>query len=207
MRLQPLLVPGWKDSGPDHWQTHWQQHLPRAQRVQQQSWTEPERDPWVQAVSKAIEASTQPVLLIAHSLGCITVAHLSAALRHKVVAAMLVAPADIERPGAPGVFASFAPIPLQALHFPSVVVASSNDPSCTLERAHFFAQAWGSRFEDAGELGHINAESKLERWPQGLKILGALRRRAYWNVPIIPRRVEPIASPAPVRPARELRSE
>src|SRR5690606_8022328 len=109
MRLQPLIVPGWKDSGPEHWQTHWQHHLPRAQRVQQQSWTEPERDLWVQAVSKAIEASTQPVLLIAHSLGCITVAHLSAAHRHKVVAALLVAPADIERPDAPEVFKSFAP--------------------------------------------------------------------------------------------------
>lgn len=194
MRLQPLLVPGWNNSGPDHWQTHWQQRLPRAQRVQQSNWTHPERDAWVPTLSKAIEASTQPVLLIAHSLGCITVAHLSPALRNKIVGAMLVAPADIERPDAPAVLGSFAPIPLDFLHFPSVVVASSNDSCCSLERATLFADAWGSRFEPVGALGHINADSGLGEWPQGLKILTSLRRRAHWTLPVIPRRIEPIPS-------------
>src|SRR5690606_12700306 len=112
MRLQPLIVPGWKGSGPLHWQSQWQARLPRATRVQQDDWEAPTRAAWVAALGVAIESALRPPLLIAHSLGCITVAHLPLPIQQHVAGALLVAPADVERDGCPPALQDFAPVPL-----------------------------------------------------------------------------------------------
>lgn len=192
MRLQPLLVPGWKDSGPGHWQTLWEQQLPNARRLRQRDWEHPERGEWLATLSAAVDQATSPVLLIAHSLGCLISASLPVPLRGKVAGALLVAPADVERPHAPACLQSFAPVPRQPLPFQSVVVASDDDPYCRLERAHQFAQDWGSRLVVLEQAGHINADSGLGQWPQGLKLLGALRRRASWRVSPPPEKISPV---------------
>lgn len=139
---------------------------------------------WVAALAAVIEASPRPALLVAHSLGCITVCHLPIALRDKIAGALLVAPADVERENASAHLRTFAPIPMQTLSFASVVVASADDPYCRLSRAREFAHAWGSRFEELGNAGHINVDAGFGDWPQGLKLLAALRRRARWRVPV-----------------------
>lgn len=182
MRLQPIIVPGWKDSGPGHWQTLWEQSLPHAVRVRQPSWTEPRPATWHAAVAASVDAATCPALLIAHSLGCLAVASLPVPLRSRVAGAMLVAPADVERPDAPECLRGFAPIPRLPLPFQSVVVASDDDPYCSLNRAEQFARDWGSRLVVVHGGGHLNAESGLRDWPAGLKVLTALRRRAAWRV-------------------------
>lgn len=194
MRLQPLIIPGWRNSGPEHWQSQWESTLPRAQRVQQRDWETPLLSEWVAALSAAIEASNRPPLLIAHSLGCIAVSHLPFAIRDKIAGALLVAPADVERHGAPSHLSSFAPVPLHTLPFPSVVVASSDDPYCSVARAREFAQAWGSRFELLENAGHINTDSGYGDWPEGLKLLAALRRRSRWRVPVAVHRTPPISA-------------
>ncbi|VCU68995.1 Alpha/beta hydrolase family protein [Pigmentiphaga humi] len=199
MRLQPLIIPGWNNSGPGHWQSLWESELPRAQRVQQHDWNIPTPHEWVAALSAAIDAAPRPPLLIAHSLGCITICHLPSRISEKVAGALLVAPADVERDGAPAPLRAFCPIPMQTLPFPSVVVASTDDPYCRLERASGFAQAWGSRLEILANAGHINADSGYGAWPEGLKMLAALRRRAYWRVPVTPCRTPPL--PGSARPA------
>jgi predicted alpha/beta hydrolase family esterase len=48
-----------------------------------------------------------------------------------------------------------------------VVIASRNDPYGSFEVAEDAAAAWGSLFIDAGEVGHINAESGHGPWPEG----------------------------------------
>ena len=63
-------------------------------------------------------------------------------------------------------------------------------------RARLFAEHWGSRLVVVPGAGHINADSGLGDWPQGLKLLGALRRRSSWRVSPPPERI----SPVPVRP-------
>lgn len=88
-----------------------------------------------------------------------------------VTGALLVAPPDVDRPGAPPEITPFAPAPLNPLPFPSLVVASSNDPWIDLDRAHSLAAAWGSHFVDAGSQGHLNAASGLGRWPDGQELL------------------------------------
>lgn len=75
-----LVVPGWQNSGPEHWQSQWQAQQPGWQRVMQRDWLTPQLADWVAALDAAIVAATQPVLLVAHSLGCVTVAHWAQAL-------------------------------------------------------------------------------------------------------------------------------
>ena len=112
------------------------------------------------------------MVLIAHSLGCVAVAHWAAAFGHRLRGALLVAPVDVETPGfAAFPTTGFKPMPLQQLPFPSTVVASTTDEWVTLGRARQFANAWGSEFIDIGAAGHINAASGHGSWPEGLALL------------------------------------
>ena len=120
-----VIVPGWHNSGPRHWQSLWHQSLPRSVRVEQDDWRHPLRKPWVERLIQTIEQTEGPILIAAHSLGCITTAHLPASAQTRIHGALLVAPADPENRSA---LADFAPVPRKRLQFPSIVVGSSNDP-------------------------------------------------------------------------------
>ncbi|HQF30637.1 MAG TPA: alpha/beta hydrolase [Hyphomicrobiales bacterium] len=174
-----LIVPGLANSGPDHWQSRWEDHLSTARRVVQDDWHVPARAAWVARILEAIAAAERPVVLVAHSLGVIAVAHAAASLsQEKVRGAFLVAPADVaDELRTPDLVRSFAPVPLAPLPFPSVLVASRNDPYCEFGRAEDFGYAWGSLFIDAGESGHINAESGFGPWPEGSLVFARMLAR------------------------------
>jgi uncharacterized protein len=171
-----LIVPGWCGSGDDHWQTHWQHRLPRSSRTQVASWDEPELDDWVGALDRAVSGIDIPILLIAHSLGCITVAHWAAAAEcsRRIAGALLVAPADVERGSVRRELAGFAPIPSNRLPFPSLVVGSTNDPAASAQRAAEFATAWGSQLVVLDEAGHINPASGHHQWKAGFLLIHRL---------------------------------
>ncbi|HEK0910089.1 alpha/beta hydrolase [Pseudomonas sp. MH2] len=179
--IRYLIVPGWQGSPDNHWQSHWQRSLPNSARVEQQDWLTPQRRDWVQALEQAIAAERSPVILIAHSLGCITVAHWAAqaspALLRRVRGALLVAPADVERPTCAPALRNFAPIPLHTLPFPSQVVSSDNDPAVSVPRALYLAKAWGAEAGLLSNAGHINVKSGHERWEQGFAYLYRLQGR------------------------------
>ena len=82
--IRYLIVPGWQGSSDDHWQTHWQNSLPNGARVEQADWLTPRREDWIAALAEAIAADSTPVILIAHSLGCITVEIGRASCRERV---------------------------------------------------------------------------------------------------------------------------
>ncbi len=182
--IEILIVPGWSSSGPDHWQSRWQRSLKTARRVEQSDWFHPNRDKWVATLISTIAKSEGdlPLILIAHSLGVATVAHAARELpAGTITGAFLVAPADVDNardwPVTEGytfdeTHHGFAPLPMQRLPFPSVVIASANDPFCTLPRAEAMAAQWGSMFVPAGEAGHINVASGHGPWPEGLMRLG-----------------------------------
>jgi uncharacterized protein len=167
-----LLLPGWQNSGPGHWQSLWEtRHGYR--RVDQHDWMTPKRGDWMARLEEFVLGCDGPAVLVAHSLGC----HLAAAWAahsqnaHRVQGALLVAPPDTERDDLRGVLPGWAPILLKALPFPSVLVASTDDPYCDFGRAQGFAAAWGSRLVDLGAAGHINAETGLGDWAEGLGLL------------------------------------
>lgn len=172
--LDVLVLPGWNDSGAAHWQSRWETRYPRWRRVQQRDWANPSREDWIATLGAAIDACTRPVLLVAHSLGCVTAAHWAA--RHgagRVAAALLVAPADVERRTVAGPLRDFAPLPRAALPFPALVVASDDDPACSAPRAATLARDWGAGLVVLPRHGHINADSGLGDWLPGRELLDA----------------------------------
>ncbi len=167
-----LLLPGWQDSGPRHWQTLWgQRHGYR--RVEQHDWERPLRGDWVTRLEEVLLTCDEPAVLVGHSLGCLLVAAWASVSRntHRVKAALLVAPGDVERPEVRAVLHSWTPIAQQRLPFRSVLVASQDDPYCSLARARQFAAGWGSQCMDHGPAGHLNADSGLGSWPEGHVLL------------------------------------
>ena len=167
-----LVLAGLYNSGPDHWQSHWEAAFPNMRRVQQDDWDRPVYADWARPLSEEIDRSTKPVLLIAHSLGTSLVMRWAHAAKTEAVAgAFLVAPSDQERlENNPSL--GFRPMLLRPLPFPSMVLASRNDERVSFERAQVFATAWGSHLIDVGPLGHIGSAAKLGLWPQGLVWLG-----------------------------------
>ncbi|MVT11268.1 RBBP9/YdeN family alpha/beta hydrolase [Chitinophaga tropicalis] len=173
MEANVLTVPGLYGSGPEHWQTIWEK-LPGFKRIEQQNWDAPALKDWVQTIEEAVTEAGPDVVIAAHSLGCIALVHWARQTQQQIRGALLVAPADAERPGFPEAATGFTPIPLEPLPFKSIVVSSTNDEFASLQRAQSFADAWGSRFVNAGEIGHINAASKLGEWPIGQKLVTEL---------------------------------
>ena len=174
MHTRVLILPGLFDSGPEHWQTRWERIHPSFRRVHQRDWQTPDRAEWVSALDSVVAESDTPAVVVAHSLACSLVAHWARDRHGPVRGALLVAPADVEALDFPGGTTGFSPMPLTPFPFPSIVVASTNDPYLTPPRAVQFAAAWRARLELIGERGHVNAESRLGDWPQGLAFLAEL---------------------------------
>ena len=176
--VEVLLLPGWLNSGPGHWQSRWEaQHGFR--RVEQDDWEWPRRGDWMARLDEVLLERPQPVLLAAHSLGCQLVAAWAAHSRHtqRVAAALLVAPPDTERPDTPPNLFNWRPMVRQRLPFDSLAVISRDDPYCALPRARCLAADWGSEVVEIGARGHINGESGLGDWPDGLALLSRLAGR------------------------------
>lgn len=177
-RTSTIIVPGWRDSGPGHWQTLWAQRLDGALRVVQDDWMTPSRTAWVGQLEKTVLAAPHPVVLVAHSLGCIASIHIGAEAAARVRGALLVAPADPERRA---ILSDFAPVPYAPLPYRSIVVASSNDPYCPIRLAGAYARAWGSELVRLQNAGHINVESGYGEWPLGMALLQSLTGELDWG--------------------------
>jgi predicted alpha/beta hydrolase family esterase len=174
-----LVIPGYDNSGPDHWQSRWERKLSTARRIEQTDWYSPRQAEWTGPIVMAVQHAERPVVLVAHSLGVAAAVLAAPLLKRGVVrGAFLVGPSDVERPNLiPNVKLDFAPLPREPLPFPSVLVASRNDPYCDYARAEDFADAWGSALVDAGDAGHLNTASGFGPWPEGLmRFAGFLKR-------------------------------
>lgn len=181
--VRPLIltVPGLNNSGPGHWQTLWEAQRPDCQRVDLGIWDRPHRNTWVNKLNLAIRESNRPVVLAAHSLGCLAVAWWAQLeqpeVNGPVIGALLVAPPEVDFFPLDDRLASFAPTPAGKLPFPSILVASHNDPYIGFRTARRLARTWGSSFADAGKVGHINADSDIGEWEFGQFLVETLIRR------------------------------
>lgn len=162
-----LVVPGLHGSGAAHWQTRWEQLYPAFERVEQDDWSTPDLPRWSQRMVQVLEQSEKPVLIVAHSFGCLTTMRAAndndSTAQFNLAGALLVAPAD------PDKFEVADVLQEARLPCPSIVIGSSNDPWMASHRAAYWADKWGCGFLNAGSLGHINAESQLGDWEQGLQ--------------------------------------
>lgn len=173
-----LTVPGLHGSGPAHWQTLWEQTRGDCTRADLGTWSEPRRNSWVTRLDQAIRTTDSPVILAAHSLGCLAVAWWAELAGQPwgwpVAGALLVAPPDVDRAEARAELRNFGPAPSTMLPFPSILVASEDDPYASIQRAFDMARDWGSHFVNIGAAGHINAASGVGWWNEGQELLERL---------------------------------
>lgn len=164
-----LVVPGLHNSGPGHWQSRWQSLFPSFERVEQDQWDVPDLPAWSARLDQVRRPGQggrrKPMLIVAHSFGTLTTVHSLARDARDVAGVLLVAPADPDKFGVADL------LPRRPLPCPSMVIGSGNDPWMAAASAARWARHWGSDFINAGELGHINAESGLGDWPLGLETL------------------------------------
>jgi len=172
-----IVIPGIGGSGQAHWQSRWEATEPRMRRFAPSSWDQPDLEDWIESLDRAVRQSRSEPLLVAHSLSCLLVAHWASQAKHRAGGAMLVAPPDPRSPAFPPEAAGFADPPATTLPFPSLIIASSNDPFGALAYARARAKDWGSAFMDIGAFGHINGSSGLGDWPEGRAAFAALEAR------------------------------
>lgn len=175
-RTKILIMPGLGDSGENHWQSFWLKKFNNSVKLIQDDWDEPKLDHWVEKLNNTILKLDCPIILVAHSLAVSLILQWASRYNNSnVKGALLVAPADVDSPAhTPDAVRGFGLMPISRLPFPSIVVASDNDPFVSINRAKNFAEHWGSDFINVGSKGHINSESKLESWEDGQMILQRL---------------------------------
>ena len=134
-----LIVPGLRDAVAQHWQTLLEARL-RAQGRPVVALMPSGREDLrcaarAAAIDDAVRAIAGPFVIVAHSAGCIMVAHWAQRSRRRARGALLAAPADFERPMPEGYptleqlrAGGWLPVPRARLPFRSIVAASSNDP-------------------------------------------------------------------------------
>jgi uncharacterized protein len=175
--MRILSIPGWHGSGPQHWQSLWEAKFSNFERVEQQDWDHPDVNQWVAQLQTKLEESSDDVVLVAHSLGCLTVGQLTRSgigldTLRRTRAALLVSPA-LEIPEC---LRAFLPASFERLPFPSTIVASRTDPYLPFVRAKQLAQDWCGRLVEIGDAGHINTESGYGEWPEGERLLAELTK-------------------------------
>jgi uncharacterized protein len=168
-----IVLPGIGGSGASHWQTRWEDADPRMRRFAPASWDHPALDDWIAALDTAIDAGEPRPLLLAHSLACLLVAHWQRVSSRTIAGAYLVAVPDPDSTAFPAEAAAFAKPPENRFDFPSLVVASSDDPYASLPHVHTWAAQWGAAVVEIGARGHINGSSGLADWPEGRNLLTA----------------------------------
>ena len=178
--IDVLFITGWMGGDADTWYMGWLKKLPNARRVEQTDFETPTLSDWTNEIEKQILLSERPVVLVGHSLGALTVAHMADRLaRLPVIAAYLVAPPDLDDGSTiADKLTGFQPLPTSPLPVPSLLVASRTDPFASYGYAEQCALSWGSELVDAGDAGHINSDSGHGPWPEGMLRFGVLLKRA-----------------------------
>lgn len=167
-----IIIPGYSNSDEDHWQSYFERNLPNSTRIQPDSWEQPTCDNWVEAIQQEVSKfPSDSIVFVAHSLGCMALAHWDRKYQTKIKGAMIVAPPDIENPWKDYGFDTFLPIPKDKLSFPSFMVASTNDHWATVERTQVFAHYWGCEITWLENAGHISSGSGHGEWKVGLELL------------------------------------
>lgn len=173
--LRVLLLPGWQNSGPLHWQSLWEREHGDV-RVTQHDWLTPKRGDWIARLEEVMLESDARTVIAAHSLGCHLVAAWCAISKHtsRVKGALLVAPPDLHQADLPHELLPWRPALREPLNIHATIVASSNDPFSQLSRTRELAQAWRAPLVEIGDRGHINGDSNLGAWPEGRALLQQL---------------------------------
>lgn len=186
--LNTVFVAGYGNSIDGHWQQEWQKTIENSYWVEQKHWHTPNCSDWVEALDRLLETLDGPILLVTHSLGGSTLIEWNKKVEENekanegkkhhanIIGAFMVAVPDVLCDYFPAVITGYQDLPLEKLPFPSMYVASTDDSYASIERAEYFAKCWGSALINVGNLGHINANSNIAQWSDGLKLLNKFKQ-------------------------------
>lgn len=178
-----LIIPGLRDHVEEHWQTFLAKKLPHCRTVPPMQTDKLNLEARIDAIEQQLASIEGPVILVAHSAGVLMTVHWAARFTRPILGALLVAPPDLnaqwpENYPTPASLQQlgWSPVPNQPLPFPSILVASSNDYLASLAAATQMAEQWGSRFYNAGDVGHLNPASGYGEWPLAEQLIDALKQ-------------------------------
>jgi predicted alpha/beta hydrolase family esterase len=180
-----LIVPGLRDHVEAHWQTQLAADLQDRGRsvraVPPMGRADLDCKTRVAAIEREAQAIEGPLILVAHSGGCVMVAHWARHTGRAVQGALLAVPPDFEEAMPEGYPAlqdleagGWLPVPRIPLPFPSIVAASRDDPLGRYERIATLAGCWGSCLVDLGAVGHLNPASGFGPWPRAEALIAEL---------------------------------
>jgi predicted alpha/beta hydrolase family esterase len=177
--LPLLILPGLGNSGPDHWQSHWERRDANTMRLNQQNWDSPACGDWLDTLQSFLEGADTRYVVVAHSSACALVAHLvhlhPGLARQCIAGALLVSPSDPDGEHYPLGPTGFGPMPIDRMPFPAIVIASDNDIYIRAGQARDFAAKWGARFAMLHNAGHVNVQSGHGEWLEGYELVQGLR--------------------------------
>lgn len=173
--IPAVIVPGLNNSDSNHWQSLWQNQLPESRRIFVHNWAEADLDKWRAGILKSLRGLPGPALLIGHSFGALASASLAKEHPDLIAGVFLVAPAD------PDKFGVASRLPQSPLNLPVSLIASDNDPWMKDSKAAFWSLLWGADFLRLKGAGHINSQSDIGYWPEGIAQLEKLVRRIKQN--------------------------
>ena len=169
-----LFLAGIGNSGPTHWQRHWEAEHSNTLWLEHRDWDRPCRDEWVGELQRLLSTHQRPVVVVAHSLGCLLLLEWAAEYASdpgKVLGAFLVAVPDPRSPRFPQEATGFRPAEDLPSRLPLTIAASENDPYGAMEYVQHSARQLGCEYVNFGALGHINSKSELGYWQPGFSLL------------------------------------
>jgi len=185
-----LIVPGLRDHVEAHWQTlltgSLRQRGDTVRCVPPMGRSDLDCATKVAAIEHEATSISGPLVIVAHSGGCVMVAHWARRTKREVLGALLATPPDFDSPmpeGYPTLQAlrdgGWLPVPRERLPFPSIVAASRDDPLARYDRVATWAAGWGAELVDLGEVGHLNPASGFGAWPRAESFIDALATQAF----------------------------
>ena len=169
-----LIVPRRGGAREGDWSSRWRAKLSTARFAGPPDPAESDPGIWAKAIAAAAAEAARPILFVGHGEGAAAIVHSAPTLSSADIGgAFLVAPPDsvsLERLGGGWT------VSRRRLPWPSVVVASQNDPDGAFGAISALAAEWGAELIDAGLAGRIDEASGHGPWPEGLmRLAGFLR--------------------------------
>jgi uncharacterized protein len=171
-----LIVPRRGGANEGDWSSRWRAKLSTARFAGPADPHERSPEIWSEAIAAAARETVRPILFVGHGDGAAAIVHAAPSLTGADVrGAVLVAPPD---PAALERLGGGWPVHRRRLPWPSLVVASQNDPEGAFVSVSALAADWGAELIDAGLAGQIDEASGHGPWPEGLMRLAGFLRKA-----------------------------
>lgn len=180
---EAIILPGIGNSDEAHWQSYWEKNDHGMRRFSPASWHKPVLSDWMETLENEVSLCRTRPFLIAHSLACLLVAHWAFQTQHAIRGAFLVAVPNPANPVFPKSASSFAGFPQKKLPFPTLIVASTDDPYANANFSRTVADAWQAGCILLDEHGHISSSSQLGEWHEGNRYYEAFKAGTHTWTP------------------------